>query len=789
MLGDIIVGIALRFTSNGVLTMERLNMATKSANISLARSQGLIDANTAALNRQALAVDRVSSRWRYMRGMVAGGIAVAGAMAIGAGVKDAAQFQMAMQNVAASTPLASRAQLAGMQRLVIRTSGITAQSATTIAQELGAAASAGLGSNPARLMAAFPQIARAADVMWLSPKHINPVQAVTQMSQLSHLFGAYNGPYLAQMVDAATRLMFTQPEALSKMINQGKQYIPAMLGAGIGLPEIFRATMTMGQTGLLSGRGGAGIMRFLQYMMGSAMMTGHLEKRRAAAFRDLFGTEHAGAMFMHGNRFDFEDAIAFLTKRRSQIGTARFMTDVYSGFLAQGGNYLQAVTRAPVQAQAAQNWRSFMAFGPLGQGVEKLWSKYTNTLIFAVWQAMTNLVNVLISIYRTTLPFLTTAFKAIAVVLQNLADFFMKHPKAALATAIASFGLVAVTAAYAAKQLFSLNAGIAMLGDIAAGKNVGGAVAAAKGGRGWLSTLLFGSPFKAMERDAGGRFIAGSGAAARPGLLSPISRAIQGGFDAVMGSSIMLQMRAMLFGTAGRAAERNALGQFTSVGRSAMPGILTPVLRFLGPIAEFIGWLLPRALMRFIPIVGWITLALTAFIGIGNLVNNLPNLSVKIYNWWLRSRYGIGYAFGYALGELERIMLGAIRAFASSLASSAGGIMGDIPLMIFNGPAAMADIQKRFNSAWAHAGASARHGTAGEGFFTGLQAGGAGTRYGGYSVNVQNPTFVFPNGTPMDHAKQFWDMVKQPGSMTGGRGGMPSASKGMGLYPSLLYRR
>ena len=75
-----------------------------------------------------------------------------------------------------------------MRRLVISTSNVTAQSAVTIAGELAAAASSGL-NNPARLRAAFPQLARAADVMWLGPKHLDPTESVTQLAKLSHLFG------------------------------------------------------------------------------------------------------------------------------------------------------------------------------------------------------------------------------------------------------------------------------------------------------------------------------------------------------------------------------------------------------------------------------------------------------------------------------------------------------------------------------------------------------------------------------------------------------------------------
>ncbi len=189
----------------------------------------------------------------------------------------AAQLERALTSVGIATNSNSQAARQRYAALAFRTSGITAQDVNTIAGEMAMAATSGL-NDPAKLNDAFTRIAKAADVLWMSPKHINPIQSVQQMSTLAHLFGVYSGAPLQHMIDRSAQMMFVQPEALSKLVTQGTAFIGSAHAAGVSEEDIFKQAMTMGQTGFLSGRGGSGIARVIEYLSGAATMTGHLSK-------------------------------------------------------------------------------------------------------------------------------------------------------------------------------------------------------------------------------------------------------------------------------------------------------------------------------------------------------------------------------------------------------------------------------------------------------------------------------------------------------------------------------
>jgi hypothetical protein len=495
MIGNLLVGIALRFNglAQGVAGMEALDIATKRAALSMQIAKKEIGGLDAAVARNALAnesialrqqriMDQTAKKAAQMRAMVAGAFALGGSAVIIASINQAAKFQQAMMSVQLATG-ATASQLAAMQRLAMATSNVTAQSSPTIAAELAAAASAGL-NQPGRLMAAFPQLARAADVMMLSPKNIDPIEAVTQLSKLSHLFAAYSGAPLHNMVDAATRMMYTQPENLSKLINQGRLFIPLALSAGVPMSDIFKEAMTMGQTGLLTGRGGSGLARYIEYMGGAESITSHLSKVRRGAMEDLgiFGPGGKNRFIDSSGRFELEKSLKYLSEIRQHMTPVRFAMDVYNALQQQGGVYALAVTRPEVMQQRILNQQAFNRMAPPGQFVEVGWAQYTKTFLFQWRNFTTNFSNLGQTIFLPILPPLTEGLKDFATVLGDMTDFFKDHPTLAMGTALGAITSVAASALIATVNLFALNRAILDTGIAARG----GAVGTAAGGAGGL---------------------------------------------------------------------------------------------------------------------------------------------------------------------------------------------------------------------------------------------------------------------------------------------------------------
>ncbi|MGA8475459.1 MAG: phage tail tape measure protein [Candidatus Cybelea sp.] len=477
MIGNLLVGIALRFNglAQGVAGMESLDIATKRAALSMQIAKKEIQGLDIAIARNSLAnesialrqqriMDQTAQKAGRMRAMVAGAFALGGSAIIIAAIDQAAKFQQAMTSVQAATG-ASASQFAMMQRLAITTSGVTAQSSSTIASELAAAATSGL-NRPGRLMAAFPQLARAADVMMLSPKHIDPVEAVTQLSKLSHLFGAYSGAPLHNMVDAATRLMFTQPESLTKLINQGKYFIPTALAAGISMKDIFTETMSMSQLGLMSGRGGTSLRSFIQFMLGSPMITEYRSKKQLEGFEALHLYDRSGH-----NRFvrpdgtlDLEGAIGFLGKERPTMKPSDFVSDVFKAFGQMGAQYIIPVTAAYAMKQRGENFTAFNRIAAPGQAVETLWGDYQKTFLFQWRNFTTNFANLGQSIFLPILPPLTEGLKDLAGGLGAMTNFFMANPTLAVGTAVTAIGSVAASAVYATASLLAFNRAILAIG-------------------------------------------------------------------------------------------------------------------------------------------------------------------------------------------------------------------------------------------------------------------------------------------------------------------------------------
>lgn len=455
------VGIAFRATSNVARVMSQSSQATDVANRSLSRQNTLLEEH----RKKVLAA----------RAAIAGGIAFGGALAIGVGIKQAADLQQAMTSVGIATGLAGD-QLQRFYGLALNLSNITAQSVTTIAQEMSAAATSGLNS-PGRLFSAFPEIAKAADVLMLSPKHIDPVQAVTQMSTLAHLFAAYKGKALHDMIDAGARMMFVQPENMDAIVRQGRMFIPEAMSLLTGhdnspasvrnaMSQIFTQLMTMGQTGFLKSRGGSGIARFMEFLMGAENLTNHMSKARRNALKDM------GVFDSHGrlrfvdekSRLSLDKAVQYLGELRKTMDPGRFMTDVMNAFGAQGGRYIMAITRPEVQAQMGQNQLALSRIAPPGQAVETMWTRYANTFNFA-WRAfVTNLANVLGATFLPVLPALTKGLKGAALELGKLTSWLFKHPKEASAIAVAAFGAVVWSAGIAVASLWRLNTAIMAVG-------------------------------------------------------------------------------------------------------------------------------------------------------------------------------------------------------------------------------------------------------------------------------------------------------------------------------------
>lgn len=486
-----VVSAIIRASSNVPEIMAAATRATMGTNAAIERQNIALRSNAA----QQAALRGQIQRTKAVQSILTAGfttLAVVSGAAIYTGVKGAADLQNAMMSVAVATGRATN-HMQDFYNMAFRVSGMTAQSVTTIAQEIAMAASSGL-NDPRQLKTAFPRIAKAADVMWLSPKHLDPVQSVKQMSTLAHLFGAYSGTPLQHMLDRATQMMFVQPESLQAMIAQGRMFIPAALSRGVSEEDIWKSSMTMGQTGFLKSRGGSGLARVIEYLGGASALTGHLSKRQDAAMRTLGLVNAKGQLQFEDRKGHLllgkaVDHLEVLSKRFNPVDFGNLLTNA---FLAQGGRYMAAILRPSVYEKTQQNWKQMSAIG----NVDTLWGKYVNTFWYQWNVFATNFANITKTIFLPLLPAFTRVFAAAGAGLGKAVMYLSQHQKLAKAlgvgimgTFIVSLGGIVATSLVAAANIWRLNAALDALSLSSRGGIAAGAVARG-GGLGGLWSRL-----------------------------------------------------------------------------------------------------------------------------------------------------------------------------------------------------------------------------------------------------------------------------------------------------------
>lgn len=597
------IGILIRATSNAAQTFTATARAASSANSVLDRHNALLRTTAqrqAALRAQISATNQVAGVFNT----VFKGLGTASGAAIFSGIKGAADLQSAMTSVAVATNLATN-RMGAFYNLAFRTSGKTAQSATTIAQELAAAASSGL-SDPRQLMSAFPRIAKAADVMWLSPKHLDPVESVKQMATLSHLFGAYSGAPLQHMLDRATQMMFVQPEGLQQLITQGRQFIGPALARGVSEDDIFKMSMTMGQTGFLRSRGGSALARVVEYLGGAATATGHLSTAQHAAMRALGLTDSSGHLshqYIDGKGdLLLGKVVDHLEHIRKNFAPMQFGNLLTNAFEAQGGRFMATILLPSVYNQVQRNWSQMNAIG----NVDTLWKKYTQTFLYQWSVFATNFQNVSKAIFLPLLPQLTSLLQKWGTSLQQDVVYLNAHPKTAKAIGqglFVAFGAslagIVTTSLVAAANVWRLNAAIVALSvSSRAGLTGAGVSSAAGAGVGGLIAKIA-SRLKAMI-----------------GLGSPLAT------------------------TGGVYAEVSALVE---------RGLIARIIGGIGGVVT-----------RGIPVVGWLLTIVTGINGVASLIRNSPTIVTAVHNWWVHNQYGIGYTIGKAFGTIGKMLQSAI---------------------------------------------------------------------------------------------------------------------------------
>jgi len=591
------ISARIAFQSNGAALMTGLARQSNMLNASLARQQGQITKSQLAMTRYQSRLAAVSEAQQKFGTKIALTGAAIGVGVLAEATNEAAKFQRAMTGVQIATN-ASGKSFQTLQRLAVTISGQTAQSATTIAEEMQVAATVAL-KNPAQLAKLFPMMAKYADVRYMaSGGQEGAVESVGKMSQFAHFFSAWNPAQLARMLNDTAKLQFATHVSLDQLVTQGRQFIPSATKYGVSEHDIMRTLAVAGQTGFLQGRGGTAVNSIISYAMGATSITDHMSKARRSAMVDMKMFDASGHLKFidpqgHLLLSKMVDHLLYMRNRMiasdPRYGKGRFGNDAANAFGKPGSQFVNLLADPATKALMKRN-DAYMKTAP---GVQGQWKAYAGDFFYQ-WNAFTtNLRNVGMALALPALPRATAGLIKLNGAITKLIDHEMQHPNEAKAV----FGGAAfLTASLALRGFVGLARQASSLSTALKVISAGGAVAAASSG-----TVAAGA-----AAGAGAAGFLGRAALVSARVWALLDNFVLAGFGKVavtIGTKLVagLNVRILLpvlglvnkipmLGPKMAQAALKVVGLVAGIGslEGAFGGLLAVVMRFLGPLGAAI---------------------------------------------------------------------------------------------------------------------------------------------------------------------------------------------------------
>lgn len=231
--GSWVVGVFLRFNSNGAATMTRLASSTNAANLQLARQTGMIDKNAYAMANYKRKIEEVRLA-QLKLGTAGAGIAAGiglGAMAYAA--RDAAKLQQILLSIKNETG-ASNAQVGGFYNTAFKIANQNAMTPEQAGEVLRSISRLTAGQfSVDQMMKIAPTVAGFASSVHFNRPDVGVDQATKTGIATAHLFRAYTPEKLTSLLDKVYRLSGLMSESPDQALRQMSYYVPMFKALGI----------------------------------------------------------------------------------------------------------------------------------------------------------------------------------------------------------------------------------------------------------------------------------------------------------------------------------------------------------------------------------------------------------------------------------------------------------------------------------------------------------------------------------------------------------------------------
>ncbi|TAM96238.1 MAG: phage tail tape measure protein, partial [Rhodanobacteraceae bacterium] len=352
MFADWLISATIRFTSNGSAVLDKLAASTNAANLMLERQRGIISANEAAMARYQARIDAIGLSYQRMGTIAAGGVALAGAVGIGAALTSAAKLQVVLQSIQNITG-ANNAAMERVYNAAFNVGAVTAMSPTQTAEmfrEIARQTQGSFGTGAQSLNAQLgilPYAAKFAQVMSFVRPEMSTTQSVDSAINLMHLFRQYDPTKMGAMFDTILRMGELMPTNLQQAVRQMTYFEPTL--KNLNTPDSVAATMMvfLSRAGFGQNKGGTGVQRLVEQALGPLQLTKHVQAGKARLlgpkFLDVIDAKgnplyyHAKGGLNGGPWFDMFGFLAKLAEFSDKHGRAQASRVFTSVFGQQGG--------------------------------------------------------------------------------------------------------------------------------------------------------------------------------------------------------------------------------------------------------------------------------------------------------------------------------------------------------------------------------------------------------------------------------------------------------------------
>jgi hypothetical protein len=284
--GGWVVGVFLRFQSNGPATMTRLASTTAAANAQLARQTGMIDKNALAMANYKRKLEDVRFAQMRFGTMGAGAIAGIGITAMGTALSHAAKLQQILLSIKNETG-ASTAQLGQFYDAAFQIAdknGMTVEASGEILRTISRLTAGQFDVN--KMIKVAPVVADYASMVHFNRPEISVERAAQTGLQTAHLFRAYDPAALTKLLDSVYRLSGMMSEGPEEALRQMSYYVPMFKALGIG-DQTSIATMALLDRAGFRNKVGTNVRAEVLEALGPLQLTKHAQTGKLNILQEM----------------------------------------------------------------------------------------------------------------------------------------------------------------------------------------------------------------------------------------------------------------------------------------------------------------------------------------------------------------------------------------------------------------------------------------------------------------------------------------------------------------------